>query len=202
MNEAKPANSMRTYFLAAIPLILFAAIAVIFFKQLTSGTNNQTLPSVLINKPAPAYPTEPLVGLKVNGIQVPAISKNMTNGNVTLVNVWASWCVPCRQEHPVLYKLAQERKDITLVGINYKDKTPNALRFLGALGNPYSAVSIDPAGAASIDWGVYGIPETYVLNRSGEIILKHVGPISDQIMADKIMPVVEKALIEKGTPQE
>lgn len=202
MSEPKSDNSMRTYIIAAVPLILFAVIALIFFKQLTSGTNNQTLPSVLINKPAPEYPTEPLIGLKVDGVQVPAITKEMTNGNVTLVNVWASWCVPCRQEHPVLYKLAQERKDIMLVGINYKDKTPNALRFLGALGNPYSAVSIDPAGAASIDWGVYGIPETYVLNRAGAIILKHVGPISDQIMAKKIMPVVEEALIEKIAPQE
>lgn len=193
MSDTKPVNSMRTYLLASIPLIIFALLAGIFYKQLSSGSNTHDLPSVLIDKQAPDFPTQALLGLNKDGVQVPAISKELVKNKVHMVNVWASWCVPCRQEHPVLTKMASERSDVILVGINYKDKNPNALRFLGALGNPYSAVSIDPAGAASIDWGVYGIPETYIVDWRGTIVLKHVGPISEAIMANKILPAIHKA---------
>ena len=193
MSEAKPVNSMKTYVIASIPLILFALLAGIFYKQLLSGDNAQDLPSVLIDKQAPDFPSDILLGLKKDGAQVPAISKALVKNKVHMVNVWASWCVPCRQEHPVISKMAAERSDVILVGINYKDKNPNALRFLGALGNPYTAVSIDPAGVASIDWGVYGIPETYIVDWQGKIVLKHVGPISEAIMTSKILPAIHRA---------
>ena len=194
MSDGNPANPLKTYLLASLPLIIFAALAAIFYTQLKSGDNSRDLPSVLIGKPAPHFPDDPLAGLTTQGIPVPAVTAELIKGKVVVVNVWASWCVPCRQEHPVISKLAEARKDILLVGINYKDKTPNALRFLGALGNPYAAVSIDPSGAASIDWGVYGIPETYILDRTGTIVHKHVGPISEAILAEKIMPIIEAAL--------
>ena len=194
MSDEAPRNSMRTYLIATIPLLLFLSLALIFYIQLGSGKNPNDLPSVLINKLAPAFPAKPLPALMRNNKQVPAITKEFVAGKVVMVNVWASWCVPCRQEHPIISKFAQENTDVVLVGINYKDKTPNALRFLGALGNPYAAVSIDPNGAASIDWGVYGIPETYILDRTGTIIHKHVGPISPRVLKEKLLPIINGAL--------
>jgi cytochrome c biogenesis protein CcmG/thiol:disulfide interchange protein DsbE len=194
MSEEASANPLKTYMIAAIPLVLFLAVAIIFYRQLTSGINPNDLPSVLINQPAPDFPEEPLVGLKVNGKQVPAISMRLVAGKVTVVNVWASWCVPCRIEHPIITKLAEDKKEILLVGINYKDKNLNALRFLGGLGNPYGAVSIDPTGSASIDWGVYGIPETFILDRTGIIIFKHVGPLNQAMIDRKIIPIIDGAL--------
>jgi len=183
----------KSYLLASLPLALFIILAFVFYKQLTSGISSNVLPSVLIDKPAPAYPSQPLAGLEENGKQMPAITKELTNGKVTLVNVWASWCVPCRIEHPVISKLAEDNPDILLVGINYKDKNANALRFLGSLGNPYDAVSIDPSGSASIDWGVYGIPETFIVDKTGTIIYRHVGPISPSIVTNRLMPIINEA---------
>jgi len=194
MSKSTSPRPLGRYLIAAIPLVLFLALALIFFKQLNSGNDPNKLPSVLINRDAPNFPTEPLSGLKHNGAQLPAITKQMISGKVVLVNVWASWCVPCRAEHPILTRLAEVRKDLLMVGINYKDKNPNALRFLGGLGNPYAAVSIDPNGAASIDWGVYGIPETFILGKSGKIVYKHVGPISEAVLIEKIIPVIDAEL--------
>ncbi len=194
MTEQAPPKPVARYLLAALPLILFMALAFVFLKQLSSGIDPNKLPSVLINLPAPDFPAEPLVGLKENGQQFPAISKELISGKVVLVNVWASWCVPCRSEHPVLMKLAEIKPEVLLVGINYKDKNANALRFLGGLGNPYAAVSIDPNGAASIDWGVYGIPETFILDKTGTIIYKYVGPIGEAILAGNILPILDAEL--------
>ncbi len=194
MSEHVSKNPVGKYVVAAIPLVLFLALAFIFYKQLSSGIDPNKLPSVLINKAAPSFPTEPLLGLKNNGVQLPPISKELIANKVVLVNVWASWCVPCRNEHPVLTRLAEIRKNLLMVGINYKDKNPNALRFLGGLGNPYAAVSIDPNGSASIDWGVYGIPETFILNKSGTIVYKHVGPINEAILIQKILPIIDAEL--------
>jgi len=179
----------KTYLMAAIPLVLFMTLAFIFYKQLSSGISSSTLPSMLIDKPAPAFPSEPLIGLEENGTQLPPITKELIAGKVTLVNVWASWCAPCRVEHPVISKLAEDNKDILLVGINYKDKNPNALRFLR-----HAAVSIDPKGSASIDWGVYGIPETFIVDKTGTIIYRHVGPINPSIVEERLMPIINDAL--------
>ena len=195
MSEETSPNALRTYLIAAIPLALFLALAIIFYKQLVSGINPNDLPSVLINQPAPNFPNEPLVGLKVNGIQIPAITMELTWGKVAVVNVWASWCGSLQAgTSGDCQRLAQDRKEMLLVGINYKDKTLNALRFLGGLGNPYAAVSVDPKGTASIDWGVYGIPETFVVDKTGTIIYKHVGPINEAILEMKIIPIIDEAL--------
>ncbi|MEX3011712.1 DsbE family thiol:disulfide interchange protein [Hoeflea sp. TYP-13] len=187
------AAKSRRRFIAFVPLIAFVALAAIFFSQLISDRDVSEVPSVLIGTKAPALDLQPLEGLKRHGVQVPALTDAVVEGKVTLVNIWASWCVPCRQEHPLLMALAQDSR-INLVGINYKDKTPNALRFLGELGNPYAAVGIDPKGVAAIDWGVYGIPETYLLDKDGNITFKQIGPFSPDSVNDDLIPAIEKAL--------
>lgn len=183
----------RRRLLAFLPLIIFAVLAVIFFSQLISGKDASIVPSALVGTAAPALDLPPLDGLTRNGAPVPALSDAMIKDKVTLVNVWASWCVPCRQEHPLLMALARDER-VNVVGINYKDDTANALGFLAELGNPYSAVGIDPKGVAAIDWGVYGIPETYLLASDGTIIFKQIGPFSPESIRDDLMPEIEKAV--------
>jgi cytochrome c biogenesis protein CcmG/thiol:disulfide interchange protein DsbE len=162
----------------ALPFFAFAALAVLFFFRLGAGDPSQ-LPSVLIGKPAPADALPPLEGLLRDGAPVPGLDPAQFAGNVTVVNVWASWCVPCRDEATELLKLAADRR-FRIVGINYKDETENARRFLGRFGNPYAAVGVDRSGRAAIDWGVYGVPETFVVGRDGKIVFKLVGPVTDE----------------------
>ncbi|WP_136658164.1 DsbE family thiol:disulfide interchange protein [Nitratireductor sp. XY-223] len=192
-NGASPARRSQRRFIAFVPLISFAVLAVIFYSQLTSGRDVSEVPSVLIGTAAPALDLPPLEGLKSDGAQIPALTDAQVEGKVTLVNIWASWCLPCRQEHPLLMALAEDGR-INLVGINYKDQTSNALRFLGELGNPYTAVGIDPRGVAAIDWGVYGIPETFLLDSNGTIVFKQIGPFTPDAVRDRLMPAIEKAL--------
>ena len=111
---------------------------------------------------------------------------------MTLVNVWASWCVPCRDEHPLLTELAKDGR-FRLFGINYKDAEDNARRFLGRYGNPFDAVGVDANGRVGIDWGVYGVPETFVVDDAGRIVYKHVGPLTLQSISERLMPEIEKA---------
>ena len=186
------APSVRNKWLAAIPLIAFVALAVIFYIRLQSGEDRSTIPSALIGKQAPVFELEPLQGLKIGGEPVPGFSNQVFKNQVTVVNVWASWCVPCRQEHPVITEIGK-RQDVQLVGINYKDNTENALRFLGTLGNPFQRVGIDPRGKAAIDWGVYGIPETFLVGSDGTILYKHVGPMDAKTYTEKFLPQIEKA---------
>ncbi len=183
--------------LAILPLVIFLALAAIFLKQLYSGTNTHDIPSALIGKPAPVAVMEPLTGLTGPAGQVPGFDASSLTGKVSVVNVWASWCAPCRDEHPLLLELAKDTR-FQLVGINYKDKTPNALRFLGQLGNPFARVGIDPRGSAAIDWGVYGVPETFIVGRDGAIAFKHVGPLSEKSLKDKFLPALEKAIAAPG----
>lgn len=122
----------------------------------------------------------------------------MFEGQVTLVNVWGSWCVPCRQEHPLLMELAQDDR-IRIAGINYKDQPENALRFLGELGNPYDAIGVDQSGRAVIDWGVYGVPETFLVGPDGTILYKHVGPITQSAVLENLLPEIDKALAAPGS---
>lgn len=183
----------RRLVLAFLPLVLFIALAGVFLYQLGSGKDASEIPSVLIGSKAPSLDLPPLEGLVENGVAVPALTDAAIAGKLSLVNVWASWCVPCRQEHPFLLALARDPR-ITLVGINYKDKTENALRFLGELGNPFSAVGVDPNGKAAIDWGVYGIPETYLVAPDGTILYKQIGPFTEESFTGKLMPAIEKAL--------
>jgi cytochrome c biogenesis protein CcmG/thiol:disulfide interchange protein DsbE len=134
-----------------------------------------------------------LEGLTHDGKTVPGLaSGDLASGRVSVVNVFASWCAPCRDEHPVLTKLAQDPR-IRLVGINYKDDAENARRFLGRLGNPYAAVGVDPKGRAAIDWGVYGVPETFVVAGDGTIRYKFVGPLTDEAVTNVLGPEIDKA---------
>jgi cytochrome c biogenesis protein CcmG, thiol:disulfide interchange protein DsbE len=196
--EAAPAASgRRRLWIAFLPLVLFVALAGVFLYQLGSGKDASEIPSVLIGTKAPSLSLQPLEGLMVAGEPVPALTDAAIKGKLALVNVWASWCVPCRQEHPVLLELARDPR-ITLVGINYKDKNDNALRFLGELGNPFAAVGIDPAGKSAIDWGVYGIPETYLVSPDGTILFKQIGPFTVESLRDKLLPAIEKAMAPAG----
>nr|WP_210277731.1 DsbE family thiol:disulfide interchange protein [Microvirga lupini] len=165
-----------------LPGLVFLALAGLFSVQLFSGRNPAELPSVLINKPVPTFSLAPLEGLVANGQPVPGFSNEDLKGRVTVVNVWASWCGPCRQEHPLLVDLAKD-PSIRVVGINQRDNPDNARRFLGALGNPYAAVGVDPNGRASIDWGVYGVPETFIVGPDGTIRHKHIGPLTPENFA-------------------
>lgn len=175
-----------------LPLTLFAGIAALFALALTSGDPSK-LPSALIGKPAPVTSFPALEGLLADGKPVPGFeSGELAAGRVTVVNFWASWCVPCVQEHPLLEEL-RKRTGVAIYGVNYKDQQANARRFLGRYGNPFSAVGVDGNGRGAIEWGVYGMPETFVVDGSGRITYKHVGPISEQSLVAKMIPAVEAA---------
>ena len=191
-NTAGGGTRMRII-LAALPLIVFIALALIFWTQLNSGRDISEIPSALIGTKAPWRDLEPLAGATKNGVPVPALDTQVAKGKLTLVNFWASWCVPCRQEHPVILQLSKDPR-ITVVGVNYKDRGENALRFLGELGNPFSAIGLDPAGKMAIDWGVYGIPESYLVGPDGTILYKRVGPFDDKSLTEGLYPAIEKAL--------
>jgi len=161
--------------LVTLPLVIFAALLALFLFRLGAGDPSR-LPSALIGKPAPNLTLPPLEGLMENGAALPGLDPTLFKGRVTVVNVWASWCVPCRDEHPFLVRLAGDKR-ITLAGINYKDARENALSFLARYGNPFAAVGVDIGGRAAIEWGVYGVPETFIVGRDGAIAYKHIGPI-------------------------
>ncbi|MEX0841461.1 MAG: DsbE family thiol:disulfide interchange protein [Xanthobacteraceae bacterium] len=175
-----------------LPLIFFLALAALFFYRL-GGDDPGVVPSALIGKAVPATTLPPLPGLDRDGKPVPGIAPELFPGKVTLVNVWASWCGPCREEAPLLDQLARDKR-IQIVGINYKDQPDNARRFLGRHGNPFAAVGADTAGRTSIDWGVYGVPETFIVGRDGRIAFKLIGPITPENLQMQVKPQIEKAL--------
>lgn len=189
----EPRTGRARLVLAILPLVVLALLAAIFYTQLVSGRDASAVPSALIGEPAPALDLPPLDGLLDGGKPVPAPSQAMIGSRPALVNVWASWCVPCRQEHPLLTALGKDER-IVIIGINYKDKRENALRFLGELGNPFDAVGIDPGGRTAIDWGVYGVPETFLVDADGIIRYKHIGPLTPETMRTKLMPEIEAAI--------
>ena len=191
-----PPSKSRRLIVAFLPLIFFGALVAIFVGQLLSGKDNSVIPSALIGKQAPTLALPPLDGAIRAGQPVPALTSSAIKGKLTLVNVWASWCVPCRQEHPVIMGLAQDPR-INVVGINYKDRKENALTFLGELGNPFRAIGVDPKGAAAIDWGVYGIPESFLVSPEGVILYKHVGPFTEEAVKESLLPKIEEALKAK-----
>ena len=176
-----------------IPVILFAGLALLFWKGL-SGKPSE-IPSALIDKPVPDFVLEAIPGLNVPGFATP----DLKNGKVSVVNVWASWCVPCRMEHPLLTELAK-RPDITLYGLNYKDAPENALRFLGTLGQPFAAVGADHAGRTAVDFGVYGVPETFVIDGQGIIRYKHIGPLTEDAINGALAAEIEKAKAPLAKP--
>ena len=178
--------------LVLLPLIAFLALAALFFYRLGTG-DPARIPSALIGRPAPATDLPSLPGLERNGKAVPGLNNTTFQGAVTLLNVWASWCVPCHDEAPFLEQLSKDKR-IQLVGVNYKDSPDNARRFLNRYGNPFVAVGRDEAGRTSIDWGVYGVPETFLVGRNGRVAYKLVGPITAENLARTLGPEIEKAL--------
>lgn len=190
-DDTAPPKRSRSLLLA-LPLAIFVAIAALFYFGLIAGDPSK-LPSALIGKPVPPTNLPPLEALAVNGKPVPGLTDDMLKGQVTLVNVWASWCVPCHDEAPLLDALAKDKR-FSVVGINYKDVAENARRFLNRYGNPFTAVGVDEKGRASIDWGVYGVPETFLVGRDGRIAYKLVGPITPQNLEAVLKPQIEEAL--------
>jgi cytochrome c biogenesis protein CcmG/thiol:disulfide interchange protein DsbE len=158
--SSEGSSRRRRNVLVFLPLLAFAALAALFFYRLSAGDPSR-LPSALIGHPMPSTDLPPLPGLERDGKPVPGLTNATFEGAVTLVNVWASWCVPCHDEVPFLEQLSKDKR-IQLVGINYKDAPDNARRFLNRYGNPFVATGRDEAGRASIDWGVYGVPETFL----------------------------------------
>lgn len=182
----------RRSLIVLLPLVAFLALAALFYFRLGSGDASR-IPSALIGRPVPQTDLPPLAGLTRDGKPVPGLTSAALVGEVTLVNVWASWCVPCHDEVPFLDQLAKDKR-IRLAGINYKDQPDNARRFLNRYGNPFNAAGADVSGRASIEWGVYGVPETFLVGRDGRIAYKLVGPISADILSRVLMPEIEKAL--------
>lgn len=177
---------------ALAPFLVFAAIALLFAFALTSGDPSK-LPSALIGKPVPETEFPPLEGLVENGQPVPGFgAADLARGKVSVVNFWASWCVPCIEEHPLLVEL-KSRTGVDLYGVNHKDQPEAGRRFLGRYGNPFTAVGTDRSGRGAIEWGVYGMPETFVINGRGEIAFKHVGPISKQSLERQLLPAIAAA---------
>jgi cytochrome c biogenesis protein CcmG/thiol:disulfide interchange protein DsbE len=175
-----------------LPVVLFAGLAGVFLYQLLSGHDPQVLPSALIGKPSPETRLPPLAGLTTaSGAPVPGLDLVPGDGRVRLVNVFASWCVPCRQEHPALMALSQDPR-FEVVAINYKDKPENALAFLRDLGNPFDALGTDEAGRSTIDWGVYGVPETFLVGPDGTILWKQTGPLTPQSVEGGLLPALAK----------
>lgn len=174
------------------PLAVFVALALLFAFALRSGDPSK-LPSALIGKRVPAIGFASLPGLNDGGRPVAGFSDaELAQGKVSVVNFWASWCAPCVQEHPLLSALKQ-RTDSQIFGVNYKDESAQARRFLGRYGNPFTAVGVDADGRGAIEWGVYGMPETFVVNGRGEIVYKHVGPITPESLETKLLPAIRAA---------
>ncbi|MES2032391.1 MAG: DsbE family thiol:disulfide interchange protein [Pseudomonadota bacterium] len=175
----------------ALPLLIFAALAALFWFRL--GADPAKLPSALIGRAAPQTTLPALEGLKERGAPVPGLDPAAFKGKVSLVNVWASWCVPCHDEAPLLTELGKDKR-LQLVGINYKDSPDNARRFLGRYGNPFGIVGVDGNGRAAIEWGVYGVPETFIVGRDGRIAYKMVGGITQENYERVLKVEIDKAL--------
>jgi cytochrome c biogenesis protein CcmG/thiol:disulfide interchange protein DsbE len=187
----EPAGDNRRV-LVLLPLAVFLGLAALFFVRLGAGDASR-IPSALIGREAPATDLPPVAGLERDGKPVPGIATADFKGAVTVLNVWASWCVPCHDEAPLLMQLARDSR-IRVVGINYKDQADNARRFLGRYGNPFVASGADANGRAAIEWGVYGVPETFIVGRDGRIAYKLVGPITPENIQQVMKPEIEKAL--------
>lgn len=187
-DDTQDSGKLKRNLIVFSPLIIFSCMAIFFYLQLTSGKNIQDIPSVLIGKQAPQLSLPP-----IEGLNLPGVTPELIAGKLTLVNVWASWCGPCRVEHPFLMELAKDER-LQIIGMNYKDRPANAVRFLAELGNPYVAAGVDPNGVAAIDWGVYGVPESFLISPDGIILYKHIGPITQTSYVEKVLPEISQAL--------
>lgn len=192
ITQAEDTRILRRRLILVVPLLAFATIAGLLLYALRTG-DPSTLPSALIGKPVPDFVLPGVESLISEGRAVPGFSQaDLATGNVSIVNIWASWCGPCRTEHPFLDEL-KDRTTAMMYGINYKDQAVNARRFLGRYGNPFVAVGADSRGRVAIDWGVYGVPETYIVNGKGQIVYRHVGPISRTVLDQILLPKIEMA---------
>ncbi len=190
-SDAAP-RAFRGVSWVVVPVVLFAALVALFAFALTSGDPSR-LPSALIGKPVPAMEFPPLEGLTDVGKPVPGFSSaDLTKGGVSVVNFWAAWCAECAGEQELLIEL-KARTGAPIYGVNYKDDPVAARRFLGRYGNPFKAVGTDKAGRSAIEWGVYGMPETFVVNGKGEIAYKHVGAITAESLETKLLPAIALA---------
>lgn len=189
--DGGPSQRRRVLF-ALIPLVAFMALAALFYFRL--GSDTQRLPSALIGRPAPQVTLPPLPGTNLPGFS----GDDLRAGSVTVVNIFASWCGPCREEHPYLMKLAADEtlkgKGVRIAGLAYKDDPDQSLRFLKNLGNPYGLIGVDRSGRAGVEWGVYGVPETFVVKGDGTIVYKFVGPIDERGLRERLMPAINAAL--------
>ncbi|MFD0985962.1 DsbE family thiol:disulfide interchange protein [Methyloligella solikamskensis] len=177
----------------SLPLIVFLGLAALFWFALGAGDPHR-LPSVLLGKPVPVFDLPPLIE-GGEGFD----NEDLAEDGPTIVNVWASWCGPCRQEHPVLMELAKE-PGVRLFGINYKDDPESARAFLAKLGNPFERVGADRSGRTAIDWGVYGVPETYVIDAEGNMAYRHVGPLTEKSVKEELLPLIaEKGMKTSGS---
>lgn len=166
------------------PPVIFAGLALMFGLAMMRD-DPDALPTALAGKPAPAVQLQPL------GDTPPFEDASLRDGQVKLVNFWASWCAPCRVEHPNLEQMAQA--GIPILGVNYKDKPGAALKFLAELGNPFAGLGADTEGRMAINWGVYGVPETYVVDGNGNIIMRHAGPITQRTISETLLPAIQAA---------
>ena len=183
---------LRRHLLYAAPLVGFIGLAIAFGWGLTR--NPQDLPSALIGKPVPTFTLPPVQGRKLG------LSSADLKGEVSLVNVFASWCVACRAEHPLFMQLAAN-KVVPIHGINYKDAPQDAADWLNNLGDPYTRTGADRDGRVAIDWGVTGVPETFVIDASGIVAYKQVGPVTQQALDETILPLIARLRQEAGRQQ-
>ncbi|MEN3349709.1 MAG: cytochrome c biosis protein CcmG, thiol:disulfide interchange protein DsbE [Bradyrhizobium sp.] len=183
--------------LVLLPLVIFLGLAGLFLLRLYGGDPSK-IPSALIGRPAPQTALPALDGLVKDGTPVPGLDPAVFKGKVSIVNVWASWCIPCHDEAPLLTELGKDKR-FQIIGINYKDAPENARRFLGRYGNPFGIVGVDGNGRASIEWGVYGVPETFVVGREGKIAYKLVGPVTPDNVNTVLKTEIEKALAAAGS---
>jgi cytochrome c biogenesis protein CcmG, thiol:disulfide interchange protein DsbE len=174
---------MRRGWMYLLPVALFALLALAFHRGLQ--TDSTLLPSALLDKPAPDFALPPLAGSGEAGFSSADLA-----GKVSVVNIFASWCVPCRAEHPVLNALAKSSR-APIYGINYKDRPEAARAFLAELGDPYTRIGADD-GRVGIEWGVYGVPETFVVDRQGHIRYRHVGQLTEADLRQRVLPLIEK----------
>jgi cytochrome c biogenesis protein CcmG/thiol:disulfide interchange protein DsbE len=183
--EEAPKGGFRPWMI--VPLLGALGVFLTFLVQLLAG-DPETLPSTMIDKPVPEFALDPLY----EGEEGLSTADLAGGEGVKLVNVWASWCVPCRAEHPWIEALSKER-GLTVYGMNYKDAPGDAKAFLDELGNPYDRIGTDRSGRVGIEWGVYGVPETYVIDATGRIVYKHIGPVTGSTLEDRLLPAIERA---------
>lgn len=185
MTESQSAAKIKTpkrgWLAGATPLLVFATIAIFLAIGLTR--NPREVPSPLIGRTVPTFSLPPVLG------RTSSLSDRDLKGEVSVVNVFASWCVPCRQEHPLIRRLATE---VPVHGLNHKDRPEDAARWLNELGDPYTRTGADLDGRVSIDWGVYGVPETFVIDREGRIVYKQIGPVNREVLEITILPLIWK----------